>query len=60
VQPPEAGGFFNFKALKWLKIDIKHLKNAISKNANLCCNISPRVLKTYFSTGGPVTPLAAP
>ena len=63
VKPPEAGGFFNLNALKWLKIGTKHLKNAKIDNANLYYNFSRRFLKTYFSTGGPVRlcpPLAFP
>jgi len=54
VQPLEAEGFFNFKALKWLKIGTKHLKNAKINNANLYYNFPPRFLKTFFSTGGPL------
>ena len=49
---PEAGGFFNFKALKWLKIGTKHLKNAKINNTNVYYNFSRRFFKTYFSTGG--------
>jgi len=45
-QPPKTGGFFNFKALKWLKIGTDHLKNAKINNANLYYNFSPRFLKT--------------
>jgi len=52
MQLPEAGGFFNFKVLKCLKIDTKHLKNVKINNANLYYNFSPRLLKIYFSTGG--------
>jgi len=60
VQPLEAGGFFDFKALKWLKIDTKHLKNAKINDTNLYYNFSSRFLKTYFSIVGPVPPLAPP
>jgi len=58
--PQKLEDFFNFMALKWLKIDTKHLKNVKINNANLNYNFSPRLLKTYFSTGGPVSPLAPP
>ena len=51
VQPPEAGEFFNFKALKWYKIGTKHLRNAKINNANLYYNFPPRFLKTFL-TGG--------
>jgi len=51
VQSPEAEGFFNFKALKWLKIGTKHLKNAKVNNANLYYNFSPIFLKTFFNRG---------
>jgi len=60
VQPPEAGGFFNFQALKWLKIDTKHPKNVKINNANLYFNFFPRLLKTYFSTAGACTPSSRP
>jgi len=50
----------DFKALKWLTIGTKHLKNAKIYNANLYYNFSPRFFKTFFSTGGPVLPLAPP
>jgi len=42
VQPPEAKGFFNFKASKLLKFRTKRLKNAKINNANLCYNFSPK------------------
>ena len=60
MQPPEAVGFFNFKALKWLKIGTKHLKNAKINNANLYYNFPPGFLKTFLQQGGPVPPLAPP
>jgi len=56
VQPPEARGFFNFKALKCLKIGTKHLKNAKINNANLYYDFPPRFLKTFFQQGGPPAP----
>ena len=49
MQPPEAEGFINFKALKWLKINTKHLKNAKIYNANLYYNFSLEFLETIFS-----------
>jgi len=52
----DAGGFFNFKALKWLKIDTKYLKNTKITIPIYATTFPPRFLKTYFSTRGPVPP----
>jgi len=50
VQSPEAAGFLNFEARKWLKIDAENAKNNI---VNLYCNFSSAIFKEKFEQKGP-------
>jgi len=46
--------FCNFKAIKWFKIDPKYKENVKITNVNPYYS---KILKTYFSTGGPKPPV---
>jgi len=63
VQPSEDIGFLQFKALKWLKIDAKNMKNTKTSNTNLYCNIPfPKISEKNFSREAmaPSPPLELP